>query len=69
MDILELEFRVVNKVLRFRNRVCIPQDNELRTQFLTKMHSAFYNAYPKSVKIYRDLKTAYWWFDMKKTKH
>lgn len=49
---LQLDFKVLDEVLRFKDKVCILQDDELRTQILTEAYSALYTVYPKSVKIY-----------------
>lgn len=56
---------MVNGVLKFSDHVYVPQDDDLRSQILTKMHNAFYIAHPENVKIYQDLGKTYWWVEMK----
>ncbi|KAL5865850.1 hypothetical protein ACOSQ3_003364 [Xanthoceras sorbifolium] len=53
-------------IVCFRDRICIPDDEELRKRILTEAHSSSYAMHPGSTKMYRDLKTQYWWSGMKK---
>ncbi|KAL5787294.1 hypothetical protein ACOSP7_004243 [Xanthoceras sorbifolium] len=53
-------------IVCFRDRICIPDDEELRKIILTEAHSSSYAIHPGSTKMYRDLKTQYWWSGMKK---
>ncbi|KAL5824755.1 hypothetical protein ACOSQ3_020818 [Xanthoceras sorbifolium] len=53
-------------VVCFRDRICIPDDEELRKIILTEAHSSPYSMHPGSTKMYRDLRTQYWWSGMKK---
>ncbi|KAL5834953.1 hypothetical protein ACOSQ4_014450 [Xanthoceras sorbifolium] len=53
-------------IVCFRDRICIPENEELRKMILTEAHSSSYAMHPGSTKMYRDLKTQYWWSGMKK---
>ena len=53
-------------ILNFKGRLCIPSDDELRTQILTEAHATSYSVYPGATKMYKDLKMHYWWPDMKR---
>ncbi|KAL5740018.1 hypothetical protein ACOSQ2_029198 [Xanthoceras sorbifolium] len=53
-------------IVCFRDRICIPEDEELRKMILTEAHSSSYAMHPGSTKMYRDLKMQYWWSGMKK---
>ncbi|KAL5767474.1 hypothetical protein ACOSQ2_014257 [Xanthoceras sorbifolium] len=53
-------------IVCFRDRICIPEDEELRKMILTEAHSSSYAMHPGSTKMYRDLKTQYWWSGMKR---
>ncbi|KAL5764069.1 hypothetical protein ACOSQ2_016663 [Xanthoceras sorbifolium] len=55
-----------DSIVCFRDRICIPEDEELRKMILTEAHSSSYAMHPGSTKMYRDLKTKYWWSGMKK---
>ena len=57
---------MIDEVLKFRKKVCIPQDLELRKKILSEAHDTLYTAHPGGVKMYQDLKKTYWWIGMKK---
>ena len=52
--------------LYYRDRVCVPNDDELKKSILEKAHSGSFAMHPGSTKIYQDLKTSYWWSRMKR---
>ena len=60
----ETEFSV-NKdgSLYYRDRVCVPNDDQLKKSILEEAHSGSFAMHPDSTK---DLKTSYWWFGMKR---
>ena len=63
----ETEFTVnENGVLYYKDRVCVPNCNDLRKSILEEAHSGFFAIHPGSTKMYRDLKMSFWWFGMKK---
>ena len=52
--------------LMFRDRVCVPRNDELIQTILCEAHSGDLSVHPGSVKMYNDLKKLYWWPGMKK---
>ncbi|KAK4258952.1 hypothetical protein QN277_005343 [Acacia crassicarpa] len=69
----ELEEGVVNdyevgddSILRFKGRVCIPNDGKSKTCILEEAHRSKYTIHSGITKMYNDLKRNYWWPGMKK---
>ena len=63
----ETEFNVnENGVLYYKDRVCVPDCNELRKSILEGAHSGSFAIHPGSTKMYQDLKVSFWWFGMKR---
>ena len=63
----ETEFTVnEDGFLYYRDRVCVPNDNELKKSILEGAHSGSFAIHSGSMKMYKDLKTSYWWSGMKK---
>ena len=63
----ETEFSVnENGSLYYRDRVCVPNDDELKKFILEEEHSGSFAMHPGSTKMYQDLKTSYWWSGMKR---
>ncbi|KAI5385795.1 hypothetical protein KIW84_072414 [Lathyrus oleraceus] len=61
------EFRVdENGVLRFGNRVCIPDVTELKKSILEEGHRSGLSIHPGATKMYHDLKKLFWWPGMKR---
>ena len=62
----EIEF-IENEdgVLYYKDRVCVPDDNDLRKAILEEAHSGSFSIHPGSTKMYQDLKVLYWWSGMK----
>jgi isochorismate hydrolase len=64
---VQLDFHVAGDgMLKFRNRVCIPNDVELKRVILLEAHQSLYTVHPGNTKKYRDLCKNYWWKGMKK---
>ena len=55
-----------DRFLYYRNRVCVPNDDELKKFILKKAHIGSFAIHHCSTKMYQDLKTSYWWSGMKK---
>ncbi|CAH9116233.1 unnamed protein product [Cuscuta epithymum] len=53
-------------LLLFKDRVCIPKNEELQRSILEEAHSSAYAMHPGGTKMYRDLKESYWWSGMKR---
>ena len=63
----ETEFTVnENGVLYYKDRVCVPDCNDLRKSILEEAHSGSFAIHPGSTKMYRDLKMPFWWSGMKR---
>ena len=63
----EIEFTVnENGVLYYKDRVCVPNDNDLRKAILEEAHSGSFAIHPSSTKMYQDLKMSFWWSGMKR---
>ena len=63
----ETEFTVnENGVLYYKDRVCVPDDNDLRKSILEESHSGSFVIHPGSTKMYQDLKMSFWRSRMKR---
>ena len=63
----ETEFTVKEDgFLYYRDRVCVPNVDELKKSILKEAHSGSLAMHPGSTKMYQDLKTSYWWSGMKR---
>ncbi|KAK8518019.1 hypothetical protein V6N12_033011 [Hibiscus sabdariffa] len=52
-------------LLYFKNRMCVPNDEILRTEMLDEAHQSSFSIHLGSVKMYKNLKPLYWWPRMK----
>nr|XP_009787887.1 PREDICTED: uncharacterized protein K02A2.6-like [Nicotiana sylvestris] len=52
--------------LFYKNRLCVPNDDELRKQILIEVHSLPYAMHPGGTKMYQTIKEHYWWSGMKR---
>ena len=55
-----------NGVLYYKNRVCVPNGNDLRKSILEEVHNGSFAIHPSSTKMYQDLKMSFWWSGMKR---
>ena len=63
----EIEFSVKEaRSLYFKNRLCVPNDKELKKNLLFKAHNTVFTMHPRGNKMYHDLKQFYWWKGMKR---
>jgi IS30 family transposase len=46
-------------------RIRVPNLKHIRELILREAHDSTYSIHPKSIKMYKDLKTRYWWYRMK----
>ena len=46
-------------VLYYKDRVCVPNDSELKKDILEEAHSGSFATHPGSTKMYQDLKVSY----------
>jgi len=52
--------------LRFRNRLCVPNKEELKKKILEEAYNAPYSVHPGGAKTYGDLRQFFWWDNMKR---
>ena len=52
--------------LYYIDRVCVSKDDELKKSVLKEAHSRSFSMHSGSTKMYQDLKTSYWWSEMKR---
>ncbi len=48
------------------NRLCVPNDTQLKGDIMREAHNAKYIVHPRATKMYQDLKKVYWWPSMRK---
>jgi len=62
-----LEYSVgSDDIIRLRGRICIPEDAELRGQILSKGHCSRFSVRRGGIKMYKNLRSHYWWPRMKR---
>ena len=47
--------------LYFQNRLCVPDDKEVKKKLLFEAHNMVFTMHPGGTKMYQDLKQHYWW--------
>ena len=52
--------------LYYRDRVYVPNDDELKKSILEEAHRGSFAMHPSSTKMYQDLMTSYWWSGVKR---
>ncbi len=52
-------------VLRFRGRICIPDNDEMKKMILEESHRSSLSIHPGATKMYHDLKKLFWWSGLK----
>nr|KYP63374.1 Retrotransposable element Tf2 [Cajanus cajan] len=53
-------------ILRFKGKICLPHDSELKKAVLDEGHKSRLSIHPGMTKMYQDLKKTFWWFGMKR---
>ncbi|XP_075515917.1 uncharacterized protein LOC142550728 [Primulina tabacum] len=53
-------------VLWMKERLCVPDSDNLRQKILSEAHKSKFSVHPGSTKMYRDLKENFWWNGMKR---
>jgi hypothetical protein len=53
-------------VVWYKERICVPNVNELKDKILREAHESTYSIHPRGNKMYHDLKVTYWWYSMKR---
>ncbi|XP_073222428.1 uncharacterized protein [Cicer arietinum] len=63
----EPDFKIgVDGILRFKERICVPDVEELRKMILEEGHRSCLSIHPGATKMYKDLKKIFWWPKMKR---
>ncbi|XVE79221.1 hypothetical protein DITRI_Ditri14bG0040300 [Diplodiscus trichospermus] len=63
---LKPDFRIRDDgSLRFGDRICVPDSDELKREILEEAHFSNYTIHPGSTKMYQDLREIFWWNNMK----
>ena len=61
------EFRVDEQgALRFRDRLCVPNNEELKAEVLGSAHHSKFAVHPGGTKMFKDLQSTFWWNNMKR---
>jgi hypothetical protein len=47
-------------------QICVPNQKHIKELILREAHDSAYSIHPGSTKMYKDLKTQYWWYGMKR---
>jgi len=61
-----VDFVIQDGIVKFKNRLYVPNQSELKTEILEAAHNSLFSTHPGSTKMYQDLKTHYRWSGMKK---
>jgi polyhydroxyalkanoate synthesis regulator phasin len=51
--------------LWLKDRICVPQNKEIRDSILKEAHDSRYSIHPGCTKMYKDLKVRFWWEKMR----
>ena len=52
--------------LWYNSRLCVPDNSELKKKIMKEAHSTPYTVHPGSTKMYQDLKSTFWWTNIKR---
>jgi hypothetical protein len=64
---VDSDFKVDDQgVLRFRGRICIPDNDEMKKMILEEGHRSSLSIHPGAAKMYQDLKKMFWWSGLKR---
>jgi hypothetical protein len=47
-------------------RICVPNLKHIKELILREAHDSAYSIHPDNTKMYKDLKTRYWWYSLKR---
>ena len=59
------EFRLIDGVLYCHDRLCVPDVHDLRNEIMVEAHHSCYAIHTGSTKMYLNLRSFYWWNNMK----
>ena len=52
--------------LRFGDRLCVPNNEDLKKELMIEAHCTPYSVHPRSSKMFQDLRNVYWWTNMQR---
>ena len=55
-----------NSGIYFLNRLCVPNDAQLKEEVMREAHHSWFTVHPGETKMYHDLRRQYWWHGMKR---
>jgi hypothetical protein len=58
--------RNINSTLWLDKHICVPNLKHIKELILRESHDSTYSIHPGSIKRNQDLKTKYWWYNMKR---
>jgi hypothetical protein len=53
-------------MILLRDRVCVPNDDEIKDLILKESHNSQYSVHPGATKMYQDMRKSFWWPGMKR---
>ena len=59
------DFRILDGVLYFRDRLCVPDVDDLKKEIMSEAHNSKYSMHPGSTKMYHNLRCRFWCYNMK----
>ncbi|XP_028084416.1 uncharacterized protein LOC114285289 [Camellia sinensis] len=59
-------FIIEDSVLKYQGKLCVPNDAALKRKILEEAHKSMLTMHPGNTKMYQDLKSVYWWSNMKR---
>ena len=63
---MEKVVREEDGVIRYEGRLCVPSNEELKTEILREAHHSKYTIHSGVTKMFQDMKRVYWWLGMKR---
>ncbi|KAI3773990.1 hypothetical protein L1987_48531 [Smallanthus sonchifolius] len=63
----KLLFKGDDGIMRFDQRIWVPKLGDIQEKVLDEAHKSRYSMHPGANKMYKDLKTHYWWPNMKRS--
>ena len=62
----QVQFRVhEDGSVKFGDRICVLDNSGMKKEIMEEAHYTSYSVHPSSTKMYKDLKSTFWWNNMK----
>ncbi|GKV43108.1 hypothetical protein SLEP1_g50442 [Rubroshorea leprosula] len=65
-SILATQKEILEDLVKLDVELCVPRDHALRREIMRDAHNTSYKVHPGSTKMYRDLRSTFWWRNMKR---